>query len=91
MDSEEDSEDESPRGSPHKGEGGNLANQEPRYTPDWESDSDSDGDSSSTSGEFMWKVSGGGFLYHVREWNGMLAPHTLVLAPSMHVVPRPAW
>ncbi|XP_076053836.1 uncharacterized protein LOC143032750 isoform X2 [Oratosquilla oratoria] len=29
--------------------------EDPRYTPDWESDSDSDGESSSTSGEFMWK------------------------------------
>ncbi|XP_042865801.1 uncharacterized protein LOC122249196 isoform X2 [Penaeus japonicus] len=29
--------------------------QDPRYTPDWESDSDSDGESSSTSGEFMWR------------------------------------
>ena len=33
-----------------------MSTQDPRYTPDWESDSDSDGESSSTSGEFMWRV-----------------------------------
>ncbi|XP_053637381.2 uncharacterized protein [Cherax quadricarinatus] len=56
---DEDSEDDdeySPRQSPRKLDHVKLQETEdPRYTPDWESDSDSDGDSSSTSGEFMWR------------------------------------
>ncbi|XP_042217271.1 uncharacterized protein LOC121862920 isoform X3 [Homarus americanus] len=55
---EDDSEDDeySPSQSPRKMDRVELqATQDPRYTPDWESDTDSDEDSSSTSGEFMWR------------------------------------
>ncbi|XP_071532804.1 uncharacterized protein [Panulirus ornatus] len=55
---DEDSEDDenSPRLNPGKLNQVEFhVTQDPRYTPDWESDSDSDGDSSSTSGEFMWR------------------------------------
>ena len=70
-DSEEDSEDENNhRGSPLKGDGASPTSHESRYTPDWETDSDTDDDSSSTSGEFMWKVSGGMCVKSACEWSG---------------------
>ncbi|XP_063615525.1 uncharacterized protein LOC134788599, partial [Penaeus indicus] len=56
-DSEDNDEGDPGFGSGKFGEVEFHATQDPRYTPDWESDSDSDGESSSTSGEFMWRVS----------------------------------